>query len=251
MKSPLLFLAAAFVLVAAPALAQVHTRTERTSIEQIGLTGQSEAAVKAFDVLPDGLRHRASGFTCPMLSFGTALTSIGKGALPGLGGEGAVWCEYSDQDGPVARLSFAHEAADLPVLTKAFCKGLPGAYKLHMGVGILPGVGKTTDPAQQSTLPAVSVNGTATPLWRCSTIREPLTLPLVVADTSGLRAPNGWTVRAVHTPRPPPCCTSYKIPAFPMTFMIQPVLLVLESAGVSPSALPGIPAVIGLKPGAP
>ena len=250
MRSRFLAFVAAFALMAAPAFAQVHTRTQPASLEQMAAAGHSVELLKAFDVTPEGLRHRASGFLCPTVSFGIALTAIGEGALPGLSAKEAVSCEYSDQKGVVARLAFAKEAADQPVLTQAFCKGLVGAYKLHMGVGVLPGVGKTTDPAQQKILPTVPVAGTSTPLWRCSTIREPLALPLVVADTSGLRAPSGWSVRAVHTPQPPPCCTSYKIPTFPMTFMMQPVLLALQAAGVPPTVLPGVPAIVGLKPGA-
>ena len=238
------------LLIAGPAAAQMHSRTDVVPIEGIAAEGNSLAAMKAFEVEPSGaFLHTASGFRCPRTAEGVVLTGIGEGSLPGLTGEAAVWCEYSDQVGPVARLSISRDPPQEPVLTQAFCRGLWTALKLPMGPGRLPGVSKTVGPAQQKTLPTLQIGGEDAPLWRCSTIREPYEVPTIVVDVSALRAPNGWTVRAIHTPAPPPCCASYR-DAMPFTFFTQALLLVWEATDAKGPPLSPM-AVVGLKPGAP
>jgi hypothetical protein len=196
------------------------------------------------------MQHLASGYRCPFVSAGVALSAIGTGPLPGLSGEESAWCEYSDQVGPVARLSISRDPPGAPVLSADFCRGLPRALKLKMGPGIIPGVGKTIGPAQQKILPTLLVAGEAVPLWRCSTIREPYAMPTVVADTSALRTPSGWTIRAIHTPAPPPCCNSYR-ELMSFTFFIEPLILIIQATGADPGAIPGPPEIVGLKPGTP
>jgi len=238
-----------FAALSAPAAAQDHRADVAPSAAEV--LGRAPADARAaFEIGPDReIRHRASGFICPAKSFGVVLTAIGRGTLPGLQGADAAYCDYSDTEGPVARLTFSRDAPGAPVLDRPFCKGLAVGLKLRMGPGVIPGISRVDGPLQPPSLPTLPVDGQRVALWRCTHIREPMNVPTIVDDIAALRPPGGWTVRATHTPRPPPCCNSYRTP-MAFTFFILPILMAAESAGVPASAIPANPMeLIKLKPG--
>jgi hypothetical protein len=241
--------AGVLAVLSTPAAAQDHRAQTAPPAAEV-LDHAPVDARAAFEIGPGGeIRHRASGFSCPAVSFGVVLTGVGLGTLPGLQGAEPAYCEYADQEGPVARLTFSRDAPGAPVLDKDFCKGLAAALKLRMGPGVIPGISKVEGPLQPASLPVLPVRGQPVALWRCTHIREPMNVPTIVDDIAALRPPGGWTVRATHTPRPPPCCNSYR-ETMSFTFFILPILMVAESAGVPAGAMPSFPLeIIKLKPG--
>jgi hypothetical protein len=240
MKSVVVFQALAGLVLglgATPSYAQPLLVNVAAQMSDV-LQQASPDARAAFAITADGkLRHNGSGFVCAVFVAGKALTRIGLDALPGQTGADPAFCEYSDAEGPVARVVFTRDDPKTPVLSDDFCKGLTRRLKLRLGPGALPGNNRIEGPAQPSTLPSLPVRGEAVPLWRCTHIRAPLDVPTIVFDATALRPSGGWTILVTHTPRPPPCCASYVGPV-EFTFFVLPLTLIGSVAGVAEPVYP-------------
>jgi hypothetical protein len=220
------------VLAAGPALAQMHSRAEAPDpAEVLAKAGPEVQAL--FSAEPNGLLHKASGFKCPRLESGVALTGAVAGAIAGSPASDAAYCEYSDKDGKVAYLAISRDAPSAPVLETAFCRNLPKALGLTMGAGVLPGVSHFAAPAPSKTI-SIKVRGEPETLWLCDWTRAPVQRPIVVASVAAARASDGWTVRAIHTPKSPPCCRGYREAGVPMSFYLLPVSLLGDAVGDRP-----------------
>jgi len=217
-------LAALLAFAALPAMAQTAPSQDVAAI----LTRAAPEAQAAFAVDKGVLVHKASGFSCPAGAGGGAtLSGVALGALPGQAGADPAYCEYSDATGVVERLAFAKDDPAAPVLDEAFCRGLPKALKLTLGAGGLPGNSSFTAPVQAPTGPE-TVRGQAVPVWQCGLMRPPYTRPTIVLNVAALRPAGGWTVLALHTPAPPPCCRGYRDAVLP-SFYMRPLLLAGEA----------------------
>lgn len=227
-------------LVAGPVLAQAHVAPSPVSNADL-LSQAPEDARAAFGVGADGrIRHLASGFACEAGGHGIGLTKIDLGGLPGRTGADAAFCEYSDRDGPVARLTFSREAVDAPVLTQDFCRGLTAGLRLSVTVGRIPGNAAQLGPTRHDALPSLPIGGESVPLWRCAHVQGPPEASAVVFDLAAVRAPNGWTIVALHTPKGPPCCRGYR-GIMDGSFFLLPLVLIDWAADVPDSAFPHDP----------
>lgn len=242
MTHALFRLCAALLLAlgATPALAQRHVAPAVVGNAEL-LSQTSAEAREVFGVGADGrIRHLAAGFACPAQAPGIGLTKIGLGGLPGQTGADAAFCEYSDTEGPVARLTFSRDSAEAPVLSQDFCRGLTAGLGLPMSAGRIPGNARQLGPARQEALPSLPIGGESAPLWRCAHVREPVNVPVIIFDAAAVRAPNGWTILALHTPKGPPCCNAYR-GLMDMGFFLMPVVLIDGAADVPDSAFPHDP----------
>lgn len=241
-----LFSFTALVLAAAPsAVVAQNSAPALATMERAGA-----AAHGAFSVTDaGGLQHIESGFTCPPQSGGLLLSGNGVGPLPGQPGASPAYCEYADSEGPVVRVAFAQDAPSAPVLGADFCKKLTKRMKLRLGAGALPGNNRIEGPAQPSTLPTLPLKGEAVPLWRCTHIREPYQSPIIVFDAAAVRSANGWTILAVHTPRPPRCCSADHGPV-DFTFFVRPLAVIGQIVEAPPETFPAtIAGLESLRPG--
>lgn len=229
-----------FALWGAAAFAQPYGRTSGPSAAEV-LANASPEARERFGASETGeIFHKASGLTCPARSLGLALERVGVGALPNQTGADVAYCEYAGADGAVARVSFAREDAAGPVLGDTFCRGLTKALKLRLGPGALPFNSRILGPAQPPVMATLPVGEQAVPVWRCSQIREPFADAILVFDAAAVRPPGGWTILALHTPKPPPCCASYRTP-MAMSFFILPIFMIAEILEAPRSAYPRHP----------
>ncbi|WP_374469444.1 hypothetical protein [Phenylobacterium sp.] len=231
MKTILPVLAA--LLLALPAAAQMHRATEAPAPSAVLARASSEAQA-LFEQTPDGVVHKLSRFRCPSKpkAAGVVLSGVAAGPFAGSPASDAAYCEYSDQEGVVARVAFSRDDPKTPVLEKAFCRDIPKRLDLSWGISGLPGSRSFSAPAQASATPTLKVRGEDRPLWICGWVRAPFNQPVIVSNVAGLRSADGWAVRAVHTPRPPPCCNSYR-EAVPLGFYLMPIMLVDEVAAES------------------
>lgn len=232
-------------LSAPSASAQQHTATAQRPAAEV-LAEASVEAQAVFQVDTQGaMRHRSSGFACPAGGEGVVLTRVDLGSLPGQTGADPAYCEYSDAEGVVGRIAFSRDAERADVLSHDFCRGLSERLRLRVGAGRLPGASNQLGPARMAALPVLPVKGQPVPLWRCSHIRAP---GIIIFDAAALRAPNGWTLLALHTPRPPACCNGYRT-VLPGSFSLMPLFLIGRSAEIPDSAFPHtIESLWGLYP---
>lgn len=224
-------------LGAGPVLAQSHVAPAPVTNADL-LSEAPEDARAAFGVGADGrIHHLASGFACHPGGFGIGLTKIGLGGLPGQTGADAAFCEYSDRDGPVARLTFSRDAAGSEVLPRDFCRGLTAGLRLSVTVGRIPGNAAQLGPTRQDALPSLPIGGQSVPLWRCAHVQGPPEASMIIFDAAAVRAPNDWTIVAIHTPKGPPCCRGYQ-GIMDISFFLMPLLMIDWAADVPDSALP-------------
>ncbi|MCR5878117.1 hypothetical protein [Phenylobacterium sp. J367] len=227
MKTIVPFLAA--VALATPAAAQIHKATEARAPSAV-LAKAAPEARPLFAETAEGLVHVPSGFHCPSKpAQGVVLNSVAAGPFAGSPPEEAAYCEYSDQEGVVARIAFSRDEPGSPILDKDFCRDMPKRLDLSWGISGLPGTRSYSPPIQSTAVPTLKVRGEERPLWICGWTRAPFAQPVIVSNVAALRAANGWTIRAMHTPRPPPCCNSYKEPV-PLSFYLMPILLAGDAA---------------------
>lgn len=167
-----------------------------------GFNGQS---VTTFTPEPDGVRH-VSGFFCPTEIGEARLAKSGAGSPVDPGGDSSAFCEYEEDGQRVAYLLFS--ATSGPVLTDDWCQRLPDVLRLQRGPR-LPGVSRYegVDPFPEG-LPAPVTNGQKLETSTCTLSRAPFTPGIIVYSVAAFEH-EGWTVRAVNTPIPPPCCNGY------------------------------------------
>jgi hypothetical protein len=138
------------------------------------------------------------------------------------------------------RVSFSQQDPSQPVLSESFCKGITRGLKLRLGPGALPFNNRILGPAQPPVMGVLPVRGETVPVWRCSQVREPFDDAILVFDAAAVRPAGGWTILALHTPRPPPCCASYRTP-MALTFFVLPLYLIAEIVDAPRSVYPGHP----------
>lgn len=180
-------------------------------------------AAQTFSVEADGLRHQ-SGFLCPMALPDANLVGSRNGS-PEDGAAAGSFCEYQENGQPVAYLSFSLRQA--AALTDDWCRGLPSALHLQMGPR-LPGVAKYEDVhGWPENAPTPTILGEPVAPVTCLLARPPFTPAIIVYSVAAFDH-DGWTVRAVGTPIPPPCCAGYRGVRLTAKDMLA-LILVLET----------------------
>ena len=156
----------------------------------------------AFVVEDGGLRHVTSGFFCPSRIPDATLSASRLGAPGDATAEGA-YCEYEEAGKPVAYLKFSRASG--PPLTDQYCQSLPQALKLQMGP-MLPGIRQydQVGPWPEGLAPP-SVDGEPIAPLTCALSRP----PRIVIQSTAAFTRAGWTVTAIGTPIPPPCCNGH------------------------------------------
>ena len=162
-------------------------------------------AADTFSVEADGLRHQ-SGFLCPAALDEAKLIATRNGS-PGDPTAGGSFCEYREGDQPVAYLAFSRKEG--APLTDGWCRRLPSMLHLQMGPR-LPGVARYEGiDAWPEGAPVPQVQGENVNPVTCTLARPPFTPAIIVYSVAAFDH-GDWTVRAVNTPIPPPCCAGYR-----------------------------------------
>jgi len=163
------------------------------------------APVTAFAPEADGVRH-VSGFFCPAAVGEAKLAKSENGSPIDGDADNSAFCEYQEDGQRVGYLLFSRTSG--PVLTDAWCKRLPASLRLQQGPR-LPGVSKyeEVEPISGS-WPSVRVDGSEVQPVACTLARAPFTPGIIVYSATAFQH-QGWTVRAINTPLPPPCCNGY------------------------------------------
>lgn len=162
-------------------------------------------AAENFSLEAGGLRHQ-SGFLCPMTLPDANLVGSRKGSPVDPSALGA-FCEYQEQGQPVAYLAFSPR--EDTTLTNSWCRALPAALHLQMGPR-LPGVAKYEDVhSWPDNAPTPTIQGEPVAPVTCLLARPPFTPAIIVYSVAAFDH-DGWTVKAVGTPIPPPCCAGYR-----------------------------------------
>jgi hypothetical protein len=199
------------------------TTTEPSSLEQVLSAGAPEARA-AFEVSGTGLIHRASGFRCAAAVASVNLTGVGVGDVPGMPGVAAASCRYGDQHGPDSTLFFSQEPPGREVLSKDYCRALPVAFSAELRRG-LPGTNRLAGPERVKSFGDFAVRGQPSGLWSCAWVRAPFALTDEAVRITMIRAPDGWTIRAVQVPQPT------KMAAVPITYVLRTIFLIRAAVG--------------------
>lgn len=188
-------------------------------------------APQAFTVEAEGLRHQ-SGFLCPK-SLPDAVLVGSRNGSPEDSTAAGTFCEYQEDGQPVAYLSFSPKQ-DAP-LTNGWCRSLPSKLRLQMGPR-LPGIAKYEDvQAWPQGLPSPTVLGEPLAPVTCLLGRPPFTPAIIVYSVAAIEY-DAWTVRAVNTPIPPPCCAGYRGARLTAKDMLALILILETTDKFSPPA---------------
>ena len=189
----------------------------------------NNTAPEAFAAEAGGLRHVASGFFCPSRLPDATLSGSRPGA-PGDATADGAYCEYQEAGKPVAYLRFSR--ANGPALTDQYCQSLPQALKLQMGP-MLPGIRQYdhVGPWPEGLAPP-SVDGEPIAPLTCALSRP----PRIVIQSTAAFTRAGWTVTAIGTPIPPPCCNGHNGLRLVAKDMLSLVLIIETTASYKASS---------------
>jgi hypothetical protein len=198
-------------------------------------TPADNQASAAFTVVDQALRHE-SGFLCPA-AFGDIRLAGSRPGAPGDPGAPGAYCEYQEAGQTVAYLAFSPENG--PALTDAACQRLPGALRLQAGPA-LPGV-RRYEPVGPwpERAPPLTVQGKPMTPVTCTLARPPFT-PAIIVYAAAAFSHAGWTIRAINTPVPPPCCAGYPGARPVIKDLLQMVLLHETARGYEPPLPAGL-----------